>query len=133
MAAEIVDRVQEKLGQKLRVAPTASVELPGADRQLEISRLQRQDPGLARLLAQDLAYTGADLIYGVTREKALTLSDLLIRRTHLAFETRDHGASVAARAAEIVGPLLGWNDQTKNARVREYEQDVGRMFAITAG
>jgi len=68
----------------------------------------------------------------VTREKALTLSDLLIRRTHLAFETRDHGVSVAAQAAEIVGPLLGWNDQTKNARVREYEQDVGRMFAITA-
>jgi glycerol-3-phosphate dehydrogenase len=62
---------------------------------------------------------------------AQTLSDLLIRRSHLAFETRDHGLSVAPRAAEIVAPLLGWSQVTKSARVREYEQDVGRMFAIS--
>ena len=84
-------------------------------------------------LTPELPYTGADLVYGVRREKAQTLSDLLIRRTHLAFETRDHGSSVAARAADIVAPLLGWDDQTKSARVREYRQDIGRMFAITAG
>ena len=59
-----------------------------------------------------------------------TLSDLLIRRVHLAFETPDHGVSVAARAADIVAPLLGWDDQTKSARVREYTEDIERMFAI---
>jgi hypothetical protein len=26
--------------------------------------------------------------------------------------------------------LLGWTDQTKSARVREFKQDVERMFAI---
>jgi glycerol-3-phosphate dehydrogenase len=62
---------------------------------------------------------------------AQTLSDLLIRRTHLAFETRDHGRSIASRAAEIVAPLLGWNEDTRSARVREYELDVERMFAIS--
>jgi glycerol-3-phosphate dehydrogenase len=62
---------------------------------------------------------------------AKSLSDLLIRRTHLAFETRDHGVSIAARAADIVAPLLGWDDQTKSARVREFRQDVERMFAIS--
>jgi glycerol-3-phosphate dehydrogenase len=61
---------------------------------------------------------------------AQTLSDLLIRRTYLAFETRDHGSSVAPRAVEIVAPLLGWNEETKSARVREYDRDVERMFAI---
>jgi glycerol-3-phosphate dehydrogenase len=64
------------------------------------------------------------------REMAQTVSDLLIRRTHLAFETRDHGSSVAPRAARIVASLLGWNEDTTSARVREYEQDVERMFAI---
>ena len=67
----------------------------------------------------------------MTREKAQNLSDLLIRRTHLAFETRDHGTGVAERAADIVAPLLGWDEQTKSAHVREFEQDVGRMFAIS--
>jgi glycerol-3-phosphate dehydrogenase len=70
-------------------------------------------------------------VYGVSNEMAKTLSDLLIRRVHLAFETADHGISVAARAADIVASLLEWNEETKSARVRDYKQDVERMFAIS--
>jgi glycerol-3-phosphate dehydrogenase len=70
-------------------------------------------------------------VYGVANEIAQTLSDLLIRRTHLAFETRDHGKSVAPHTADIVAPLLGWNDQTKTARIHEFEEDIAHMFAIS--
>jgi glycerol-3-phosphate dehydrogenase len=62
---------------------------------------------------------------------AQTLSDLLIRRMHLAFETRDHGKSIAPAAADIVAPLLGWDEQTKISRVREYEKDIQRVFTIS--
>jgi glycerol-3-phosphate dehydrogenase len=62
---------------------------------------------------------------------AMDLSDLLIRRAHLAFETRDHGKSIAPRAADIVAPLLGWADQTKRARLKEFEQDIAHIFAIS--
>jgi glycerol-3-phosphate dehydrogenase len=130
MAAEIVDRVQKSLGQKPEASPTDSVELPGSDRAAEIARLQRQDGKLAEPLVDGLPYTGAHLVYGVSNEMALDLSDLLIRRLHLAFETRDHGKSAATRAADIVAPLLGWDDQAKSARVREFSRDVERMFAI---
>jgi glycerol-3-phosphate dehydrogenase len=130
MAAEIVDQVQKSLGEERDRAPTDSVELPGAEREAEIARLQREDGGLAQPLVSGLPHTGAHLVYGVSKEMAQTLSDLLIRRVHLAFETPDHGSSVAARAADIVAPLLGWDDQTKSARVREYKLDVERMFAI---
>jgi len=131
MAAEIVDRVQMSLGQKRESAPTDSVELPGAERAREIARIQRENGGLSEPLVSNLPYTGAHLVYGVSKEMALSLSDLLIRRIHLAFETRDHGVSVAARAADIVAPLLGWDEPTKSARVREFRQDVERMFAIS--
>jgi glycerol-3-phosphate dehydrogenase len=130
MSAEIVDRVQQSLGQKLERAPTDSVELPGAERAREIAQLQREDAKLSEPLVPGLPYTGAHLVYSVSKELAQDLSDLLVRRVHLAFETRDHGVGVAARAADIVAPLLGWDDQTKSARVREYRQDVERMFAI---
>src|SRR5205823_9456345 len=133
MAAEIVDRVQGTLDQKVQRAATDSVELPGADRADEIARLQHNERQLSQSLVDGLSYTGAHLAYGVEREKAQTLSDLLIRRTHLAFETPDHGSSIGGRAADIVAPLLGWDDQTKAARVREYGHDIGRMFAITSG
>lgn len=131
MAAEIVDLVQKSLGQDGRRAATDSTELPGADRATEIVRIQRSDESLAAPLVEALPYTGAHLIYGVKAEMAQTLSDLLIRRTHLAFETRDHGSSVASRAAEIVAPVLDWTTETKSARVREYERDIERMFAIS--
>ncbi|HMH85979.1 MAG TPA: glycerol-3-phosphate dehydrogenase/oxidase [Gemmatimonadaceae bacterium] len=131
MAAEIVDRVQEALGRERSEAPTDSVELPGADRPKEIARLQHEDTSLAKPLVEGLVYTGAHLVYGVSGEMAQTLSDLLIRRTHLAFETRDHGKSVAPRVADIVAPLLGWNDQIKAARIRDFEEDIARIFLIS--
>jgi glycerol-3-phosphate dehydrogenase len=131
MAAEIVDRVQDALGRERSEAPTDSVELPGADRPKEIARLQREDASLAKPLVEGLVYTGAHLVYGVSSEMAQTLSDLLIRRTHLAFETRDHGKSVARRVADIVAPLLGWNDQIKGARIRDFEEDIARIFLIS--
>ena len=130
MASEIVDRVQEALGQQPRRAPTDSVELPGAARAKEIARLQAERPALAAPLVEGLPYTGAHLVYGVEHEMAQTLSDLLIRRCHLAFETRDHGAGIASTAADIVAPVLGWDEETKRARIHEFKQDVGRMFAV---
>lgn len=132
MAAEVVDAVQKALGQRVTGAPTDSVELPGADRPDEIARLQREDAKLSKPLVHGLPYTGAHLVYGVTKELAVDLSDLLIRRTHLAFETSDHGKSVAPLAADIVAPRLGWDAATKSARVREFGQDIGRIFAIGA-
>jgi glycerol-3-phosphate dehydrogenase len=131
MSAEIVDGVQEALGQGRKKAPTDRVELPGGDRAGEIARLESEDPRLSAPLAAGLPYTGAHLVYGVKKEMAQSLSDLLIRRIHLAFETRDHGTEVAARAADIVAPVLGWNDDTKRERVREYSKDVARMFEIS--
>jgi glycerol-3-phosphate dehydrogenase len=131
MAAEVVDLVQRALGRKREPSATDSVELPGSDRAKKIAGLQATDESLARMLAPSLPYTGAELVYAVEWEMAQTLSDLLIRRTHLAFETRDHGLGVAAKAAEIVAPLLSWTEETKAARIREYTEDVARLFAVS--
>ena len=130
MAAEIVDRVQLALGQSVKSAATDRVILPGADRGDVIAHLGQHDPALARTIAHGLRYTGADLVYAVKHEMAKTLSDLLIRRTHLAFEARDHGKGVAPFAADLVAPLLGWDENAKRARISEFNADVERVFAI---
>ncbi|HEY0528510.1 MAG TPA: glycerol-3-phosphate dehydrogenase/oxidase [Gemmatimonadaceae bacterium] len=130
MAAEIVDMVQRALGAAVKRAPTDSVPLPGSDRDAVLEEISHKDSRLSERIVSGLPYTGAHLVYGVTVEMARTLSDLLIRRTHLAFETRDHAVSVAVRAADIVAPFMGWNDETKSARVRDYNRDVERIFRI---
>lgn len=130
MAAEIVDRVQEALGQRVSSAPTDKIALAGGDRTGEVARIGQHNSQLAAALVDGSRYVGADLVYAVKHEMAKTLSDLLIRRTHLAFETRDHGQSIAARAADIVAPLLGWDETTKRARISKYNADVERIFTI---
>ncbi len=131
MAAEIVDLVQTRLGQKQRPAPTDSVPLPGGERDAAIARLKKESAVLERRLLPNFEYTGAHLAYAVRQELARTLSDLLIRRTHIAFETPDHGASVAAAASDIVAPLLGWSPDERSAQLRTYSAEVERMFSIT--
>ena len=130
MAAEVVDHVQNVLYRRVVSAPTDTVTLPGASRDQELARIAEENSSLAQPLVSGLPYAGSHLVYGVKYEMAKTLSDLLIRRIHLAFETRDHGKSVAQTAADIVAPLLGWDESTKRARIREYAADVDRIFAI---
>jgi glycerol-3-phosphate dehydrogenase len=130
MAAEVVDRVQNFLYRRVTAAPTDTATLPGTSREKDLARMAEENAGLAQPLVGGLPYTGAHLVYAVKYELAKTLSDLLIRRTHLAFETRDHGKSVAQRTADIVAPLLGWDETTKRSRISDYYADVDRIFAI---
>ncbi len=64
------------------------------------------DDGRERLL-NERPYTIGELRYCARHEMGETLGDLLIRRTHIAFETHDHGRDAAARAIAALGPQLG--------------------------
>ena len=87
--------------------------------------------GRERLVAE-LPYTIGELRYCARHEMAHTLADLLIRRTQLAFETRDHGLGVAPTIARAVGPLLSRGASDAGALVHEYAREASRIFAIDA-
>ena len=92
--------------------------------------LATRDPALAAPLVPGLPYLRAELVWGVERETARTLTDLLVRRTHVAFETPDNGRIAARSAVGIVAPLLGWDAAATEGALGEYERDVTRMFSI---
>lgn len=94
--------------------------------------LVREDAALATPLAPTLPYILAELSHAVEQEMASTLSDLLIRRLHLAFETHDHGISTAPTVARIVAPLLGWTQERIERELLRYDDDIARMFGITS-
>jgi len=81
-------------------------------------------------IVEELPYTVGELRYSARSEMAETIGDLLIRRTHLAFETRDHGLSVAPRVARAVAPTLGWDEHATKAAVDAYEREAGRIFTV---
>jgi glycerol-3-phosphate dehydrogenase len=84
----------------------------------------------ARRVVPELPYTFGELRYCTRAEHALTLGDLLIRRTHLAFETRDHGTGVAPAVAETIAPLLGWDAADQRRAIDDFQRETSRIFAI---
>ena len=68
----------------------------------------------------------AEVTYGVEREMAVRLQDILIRRLHLFYEAPDQAQSVVPKVAARMKQLLGW-DQTREAEeLRDYFQIVER-------
>lgn len=88
------------------------------------------DTSLASRLVPRLPYIAAEVLHAVEAEYACTVADVLIRRLHLAYETRDHGALVASRVAELMAPRLGWTDRGIAQARTEYDAVVARIFAI---
>jgi glycerol-3-phosphate dehydrogenase len=125
MSEEVVDAVQKYLGQPRTRSSTATRPLPGAG-----SRPEEGDGRISERLVAELPYTLNDVIAAAEHEMACTIADVLVRRTHLAFETRDHGASVAPRAAELLAPRLGWSAADVARQLDDYRAEVARLFTI---
>jgi glycerol-3-phosphate dehydrogenase len=81
-----------------------------------------------------LPYLRAEVVHAVSSEMALTLSDILVRRTKLAFETHGAEAEEATRVATaLASPLLGWSADARQGAVDAYRRDRSRMFGIAEG
>ncbi len=81
-------------------------------------------------LHPDTDHLEVEVVWAVERELALSLDDILARRLRLAMETRDHGSTVAARVAQIVGPALGWDDARQAAEVAGYAVSSAAEYAV---
>ena len=88
--------------------------------------------GGAERVADDLPYTIGELRYCALAERACTLGDLLIRRTKLAFQRRDHGVSIADRVARDVAGAVGWSQREVGDVVAAYTAEASRIFSIDA-
>jgi glycerol-3-phosphate dehydrogenase len=119
MASQVVDVVRKTLGLPKKRAETKTRPFP--------------DDAPAHggpEIVSGLPYRMNEMRWGVEHELACTLGDLLIRRTHVAFETRDNGRSAARRVAEEVAQLLGWDESRRARELARYDAEVERIFTI---
>ena len=130
MAEEAVNHLFSVLGNEKRECRTAKEELPGGDRNARRASLEANDPELARSLLHGLAYTGSDVALAAEEEMAVTLTDVMVRRTHIAFELSDHGIGAVHAVAGIMARVLGWDDATAGRRISSYIDDVKRLFSF---
>jgi glycerol-3-phosphate dehydrogenase len=86
--------------------------------------------GLLRALVAGRAFLEAEVAWAARQELAFTLDDVLARRTRLAQELPDRGASIAPRVAEILGRELGWGESRQALEVQNYLASARREFAV---
>ncbi|QSQ12104.1 glycerol-3-phosphate dehydrogenase [Myxococcus landrumensis] len=160
MARDVVNAVERQLNQPRHKSATESLPLPGGDipnldaelaaardaigdadtathlvraygsRWRQVWALTREESSLAQPLASGLPYRAAEAVWGVTHEFVHSLSDLLIRRLKVAFETRDLGRGAAQVAASVMAPRLGWDAAETQRQLDLYAADALRIFGV---
>ena len=90
----------------------------------EFAEILNSHPELRQPVSEHAQYLGVEIYFAASHEGAMSVSDVLLRRTRIFFESGDYGLSSTARVAEIISPLLGWSAEQAQASIREYEDLV---------
>ena len=71
---------------------------------------------MAERITPDLPYLKAEILHAASHEGALSVEDVLLRRTRISFEAGDSGASISDAVAQIIAPVLKWkaNEQRES-------------------
>jgi len=83
-----------------------------------------ENPTLGEPIVPGLPYLLAEALYAVQHEMALTLADVLIRRTYVIYEAVDGGLSRARAVAEVMAPRLGWDAAEIERQLANYAAQV---------
>ncbi len=86
----------------------------------EVGALITQDSSLSAPLCDGLPYLRAEIAYAVSHEGAMSVIDVIARRTRISFESGDYGRSVSDAVAELIAPILGWSEEQKQASLVEF-------------
>ncbi len=90
----------------------------------EIVALIADRPELGDPLDSAPKYLKVEAVYAVSHEGALHLDDILARRTRISVDTWDRGDAAAQEVADLVAPLLGWNEAAVANEVEHYRARV---------
>ncbi|MFJ2507410.1 glycerol-3-phosphate dehydrogenase/oxidase [Arthrobacter citreus] len=86
----------------------------------EVLDLIAADASLGEPLPGADDYLGAEVVYATTHEGARHIEDVLARRTRISIESWDRGVSAAPVVAELMAPILGWDEARVEEEVRHY-------------
>jgi glycerol-3-phosphate dehydrogenase len=93
----------------------------GSDAAL-VRELETGQPELAEPLDSALPYTGAEVVWAVRHELALTLEDVLARRTRALFLNARAALRMAPRVAEVMASELGRDAAWQSGELAAFRQ-----------
>ncbi|MBC8646932.1 MAG: glycerol-3-phosphate dehydrogenase/oxidase [Thermoanaerobaculia bacterium] len=92
----------------------------------DVLKLAAEDTALSERLTPGLPDIAAEIVFALRAEDARSVSDLLIRRTHLFWQAADQGVAALPRVAALAARELHWDRPRKDAAVQEYLSEIAR-------
>jgi len=149
IAQKVVDRVTRRLGRNSGRCPTLSSPLPGArpldagsfgpkeldpesvrwldsrygTRAAEVAELMSERKELAMPLAPQCPILGAEVVYAVRSEFAVSLADFLVRRSGLVWRYPEAATVAAPAAARLMALELRWSQATERNELEHFQAD----------
>jgi glycerol-3-phosphate dehydrogenase len=145
LAEEAINLIFRKLNKRAPACQTDQQQLPGASTAAndQGSRLQRiygarsalivgliaDDPRLGSAFDEETGAVAAEIVHAFKNEMATTLTDCLLRRTMVGFNSKC-GLNAVEAAAEVGRKHLGWNDQRCAQEISDYGEAVSRYLPL---
>jgi glycerol-3-phosphate dehydrogenase len=98
----------------------------------ELLEIISEDKKSAQLLDPTLPYLKAEIIYAASHEGAMSVDDVISRRTRLAFEAPRAARDLVNDVADLIAPVLGWSAKDKKASIAAYLDQVSNEEAALA-
>lgn len=96
----------------------------------EIEELQKNNAYYKNSLVDGLPYTIAHIIYSMKYEMALTVEDILARRTRILFLNAEAAITIAPLVAEVMAEYLQKNNAWKQEQINSFATLASTYFII---
>ncbi|MGM8363738.1 FAD-dependent oxidoreductase [Flavobacterium sp. ARAG 55.4] len=103
------------------------LDIYGSDSEL-ILQMMKKDCSLSEKIHPSYPYTKAEIVWAVENEMALTVEDILARRTRLLFLDTKAATETTDCVAEIMRATLGRNEQWKQEQIILFKQLAQRYW-----
>lgn len=160
MAEDTIDAVQTQLGKPRTETLTSNHALAGSEgyapdfwstlvseygiseesarhlaakfgtRARRVLNLTREAPDLAGLLFDGLPVLRAEVVYCIRHEMAMTIEDILFRRTGVQLHSWRVAIEAAPAVASILAEELGWSSETQVSALRDYRARIDRFIDL---
>ncbi|HYK42441.1 MAG TPA: FAD-dependent oxidoreductase, partial [Thermoanaerobaculia bacterium] len=118
----------------LELPPRLAEHLAGryGKRAGETLSILTEDPARVAPLSEGLPDSEAEVVFAARFDDARSVSDVLIRRTHLFWEAEGQAVAAAARVARLLAGELGWSGDEESRSREEYLEEVARSRGAIA-
>jgi glycerol-3-phosphate dehydrogenase len=140
MAEDVVDKALDVAGVERRKCKTREIKIHGykagaisvyGNDDEKVNELIQQNPFLGKTLSEHFSYKEAHVVWAVRNEMALTVEDVLARRTRILFLNAKVAIELAPRVAVLMATELNQDEEWIQSQINEFTQ-LAQQYVVNS-